>query len=48
MGRKAGRAAGELRQTTDLSDRLVRLPLWLNLEDQQADVIGAVREATAQ
>jgi dTDP-4-amino-4,6-dideoxygalactose transaminase len=48
MGRKAGRAAGELRQTTDLSDRLVRLPLWLNLEDQQADVIGAVREAAAQ
>jgi dTDP-4-amino-4,6-dideoxygalactose transaminase len=48
MGRKVGRAAGELRQTTDLSDRLVRLPLWLNLEDQQADVIGAVREAAAQ
>jgi dTDP-4-amino-4,6-dideoxygalactose transaminase len=48
MGRKVGRAAGELRQTTDLSDRLVRLPLWLNLEDQQADVIGAVREAASQ
>ena len=42
MGRKAGRAAGEMSNTNELSERLVRLPLWLGLEEQQAPVIQEV------
>ena len=33
-GRRVGRAAGELRITSDIADRLVRLPLWPGLEGQ--------------
>jgi dTDP-4-amino-4,6-dideoxygalactose transaminase len=40
-GLKMGRAAGELKVTTDLANRLVRLPLWLGLEDVQDRVIEA-------
>lgn len=32
-GRKFGRAAGDLSQTVDLSDRLIRLPLYAELTD---------------
>jgi dTDP-4-amino-4,6-dideoxygalactose transaminase len=39
MGEKCGRRSGELTQTKLLSDRLVRLPLWLGLEDYQDEVI---------
>ena len=39
-GQKVGRAADDLVVTTDLADRLVRLPLWLGLEDHQEQVIG--------
>ncbi|QVL50076.1 MAG: dTDP-4-amino-4,6-dideoxygalactose transaminase [Thiocapsa sp.] len=39
QGRMIGRAADELRVTTDLADRLVRLPLWLGLEEEQERVI---------
>ena len=38
-GQKVGRAADDLVVTTDLADRLVRLPLWLGLEEQQERVI---------
>jgi dTDP-4-amino-4,6-dideoxygalactose transaminase len=41
-GRKAARTSGDLSVTTDLADRLVRLPLWLDLEDEQEQVIEAV------
>ena len=34
-GRRFGRAAGPLPHTDATSDRLVRLPLWVGLEDQQ-------------
>jgi dTDP-4-amino-4,6-dideoxygalactose transaminase len=44
FGREIGRASGELALTTDLSERLVRLPLWLGLEPQQDAVIRAVLE----
>ena len=37
-GRKFGRSHGELLVTEDLADRLVRLPLWVGLEDH-IDVI---------
>jgi dTDP-4-amino-4,6-dideoxygalactose transaminase len=43
-GRRYGRAQGELAVTQDVSDRLLRLPLWIGIEDQQAEVIRAVGE----
>jgi dTDP-4-amino-4,6-dideoxygalactose transaminase len=42
------RAAAELPVTADLADRLVRLPLWIGLEDQQSRVIEAVHEILQQ
>jgi len=42
MGKKVARRSGTLTHTHDLSDRLVRLPLWPGLEDQQAEVIDKV------
>jgi dTDP-4-amino-4,6-dideoxygalactose transaminase len=44
-GRHHGRAAGELPHTLELSDRLVRLPLWVGLEAHQDEVIRRVIEA---
>lgn len=41
-GRECGRAHGELHCTTDSAARLVRLPLWLGLEEHQARVIEEV------
>jgi len=42
MGRSKGRACGAMTHTDALSERLVRLPLWLGLEDQHAFVIQEV------
>lgn len=42
MGEKYGRKSGVLTQTQQLSERLVRLPLWLGLEEYQSDVIRHV------
>jgi dTDP-4-amino-4,6-dideoxygalactose transaminase len=41
-GRALGRSSGNLHVTEDVSDRLVRLPLWLGLEADQDRVIEAV------
>jgi dTDP-4-amino-4,6-dideoxygalactose transaminase len=42
-GRRFGRAVGDLPVTADISDRLVRLPLWTDMDDAQIQaVIGAV------
>lgn len=41
-GQRFGRAHGELQVTTDLADRLVRLPLWLGLEEHQDSVIQKI------
>jgi dTDP-4-amino-4,6-dideoxygalactose transaminase len=38
-GQRFGRVHGDMYVTNDISDRLVRLPLWLGLEEQQAEVI---------
>lgn len=38
-GRKVGRTAGDLTVTDDIAARLVRLPLWLGLEEYQDRVI---------
>ena len=39
-GKKLGRAHGDFSITDNLSDRLVRLPLWVGLEDQIETVIA--------
>lgn len=41
-GRRFGRAHGELTVTENIADRLVRLPLWLGLEERQTEVIRHV------
>jgi len=44
-GLRFGRASGDLSLTDDLSSRLVRLPLWVGLEESQDRVIEAVFSA---
>jgi dTDP-4-amino-4,6-dideoxygalactose transaminase len=44
-GRQYGRSEGNLDATQRLSERLVRLPLWLGLEDQVGYIIDAVETA---
>jgi dTDP-4-amino-4,6-dideoxygalactose transaminase len=48
FGRSMGRSVGDLANTVSASERLVRLPLWLGLEEQLdtviAEVIAAARE----
>jgi dTDP-4-amino-4,6-dideoxygalactose transaminase len=43
-GRLAGRASGSLPVTVDVADRLVRLPLWLGLEEHQEHVMTVLHE----
>ncbi|TLM63131.1 MAG: dTDP-4-amino-4,6-dideoxygalactose transaminase [Deltaproteobacteria bacterium] len=49
-GRRYGRAGGDLAVTADLSDRLVRLPLWVGLDQDgaQQQVIDGVTEFFAK
>lgn len=44
-GKLVGRSAGLLGRTRELSERLVRLPLWIGLEAHQERVIDAVNKA---
>lgn len=44
-GQKLGRASGSLELTSDLSDRLVRLPLWVGLEPELDRVLDAAESA---
>jgi dTDP-4-amino-4,6-dideoxygalactose transaminase len=46
-GLRYARAHGDLSATTRLSERLVRLPLWVGLEDHIDEVIAAVLRALA-
>jgi dTDP-4-amino-4,6-dideoxygalactose transaminase len=41
-GRRYGRAHGDMSVTEDVADRLVRLPLWLGLENHHSEVIRHV------
>ncbi len=41
-GKRTGRSHGSMTHTDNLSERLVRLPLWLGLEEMQDEVIRAV------
>jgi dTDP-4-amino-4,6-dideoxygalactose transaminase len=44
-GLKHGRVGGDLTVTNDVADRLLRLPLWLGLEDHQYGVIQRLNAA---
>lgn len=44
-GQSCGRAHGELTVTNDVSDRLVRMPLWLGLEAEMDYVLKSADEA---
>ena len=41
-GRKYGRAANDMAVTDDISDRLLRLPMWVGVEERQTEIIQAV------
>lgn len=45
FGSRVGRTSGELHVTTDLSQRLLRLPFWVGLEDDLPYVIERVANA---
>jgi dTDP-4-amino-4,6-dideoxygalactose transaminase len=47
FGRSAGRWAGDMTNTESASERLVRLPLWLGLEDQLDMVMNEVIAAAS-
>ena len=42
MGKKYGRISGDLKNTEELSERLVRLPLWLGMEEELVGVIQLI------
>jgi len=42
MGRRVGRISGDMRVTDSVSNRLVRLPIWLGIEEHQDEVIEAI------
>jgi len=44
FGMHAARSHGDMSRTKDLSERLVRLPLWMGLEEMQAEVIQKILE----
>jgi dTDP-4-amino-4,6-dideoxygalactose transaminase len=44
FGKKWGRASDEMIVTRDISDRLVRLPLWIGIENEQHIVIEEITE----
>lgn len=44
-GMECGRTHGTLTVTDETSERLVRMPLWLGLEDEMDDVLAAANEA---
>jgi dTDP-4-amino-4,6-dideoxygalactose transaminase len=46
-GQKLGRICGSMTHTDSLSERLVRMPLWLGLEDDQARIIQEATNALA-
>jgi dTDP-4-amino-4,6-dideoxygalactose transaminase len=44
-GKRFGRVAGTMIVTDSVGDRLVRLPMWLGLEEHQDRVIAEVQRA---
>ena len=48
FGQSVGRAASDMTHTVAASERLVRLPLWLGLEEELESVIGEVLAAAGE
>ncbi len=48
MGKRLCRTAGELTVTVDLSERLVRLPLWLGLEELQSQIVEKIIDTASK
>lgn len=46
-GKKYARTYGELPYTNDLSDRLLRLPLWIGMEEAQKEIIAVLQSVLA-
>lgn len=45
-GKRYARTRGDLRHTEELSQRLIRLPLWVGIsEAQQMQVVALLRES---
>jgi dTDP-4-amino-4,6-dideoxygalactose transaminase len=42
MGRRVCRGAGDLSRTTDLAERLLRLPFWLGMEALQEEIVREI------
>jgi dTDP-4-amino-4,6-dideoxygalactose transaminase len=42
MGRRVCRSAGDLGRTTQLAERLLRLPFWLGMEALQDEIVGEI------
>ena len=47
-GQRYGRAHGQLHRTDAMSDQLVRLPLWVGLEDHQERVLQTANDILAE
>lgn len=47
-GKKYARTSGELRHTSNLSDRLLRLPLWVGMGEAQGLVISALADSISR
>ena len=45
-GQVGGRAAGDMKHTDAVSDRLVRLPMWLGLEERLPEIVSEIYAAT--
>lgn len=48
MGKKYGRTKGDLRHTSNLADRLLRLPLWVGMGEAQDLVISALADSISR
>ena len=48
VGKELGRTVGDMRHTDEAGGRLLRLPLWLGLEEQLAEVIAEIVAAVQQ
>ena len=44
-GKRYGRTVGEMQHTDNLSDRLLRLPLWVGMDEAQDFVIEQLQAA---
>jgi dTDP-4-amino-4,6-dideoxygalactose transaminase len=47
FGQRQARAANNMENSDRLSERLVRLPLWLGLDNDLAEVIAKTRAAVS-